>query len=65
VAAALEPDSVEKIERRHVQVALGEGHTRGQTTVDWFKITDGEPNLKLMLQFDHDRWRQLLMNSMR
>ena len=63
MAAALEPDSIQRIEHRHVQVALGEGHTRGQTTVDWFRTTDGKPNVRMVLSFDPERWRQLLLAS--
>lgn len=63
MAAALEPESIQQIEHRHVQVAMGEGHTRGQTTVDWFRTTEGKPNVRMVLAFDPKRWQQLLMDS--
>jgi inosine-uridine nucleoside N-ribohydrolase len=42
---------------------MGEGHTRGQTTVDWFRTTEGKPNVRMVLAFDPKRWQQLLMDS--
>lgn len=65
IAAALEPENIRQLEHRHVQVALGEGHTRGQTTVDWFWTTDEEPNVEMVIEFDSARWRELLLQAVR
>lgn len=65
IAAALEPEKITKLEHRHVKVALGEGHTRGQTTVDWFWTTDEEPNVRMVIEFEGRRWRELLQQALR
>lgn len=64
MAAALEPENIRRLEHRHVQVALGEGHTRGQTTVDWFWTTDEEPNVQMVLEFEGARLRELLQQAL-
>lgn len=60
VAAALEPDIVNAEETHYTQVEIAPGHTRGQTTVDWFDRADHVPNARLVLGVDRDRFWGLL-----
>ncbi len=61
VAIAIEPDLVRHSERRYVQVEPSGSSTRGQTTVDWFGLTQREPNINLILEVDRDRfWERML-----
>jgi purine nucleosidase len=63
VAAALQPEIVTSAESHHVQVEVAPGHTRGQTTVDWFDRTGQEPNVEIVLEVDRGRLWSLLEAS--
>jgi purine nucleosidase len=65
VAVALEPDIVTAEERHHIQVEIAPGHTRGQTTVDWFGSTRREPNARIVLGVDRERFWGLLDAAVR
>jgi purine nucleosidase len=52
VAAALEPDMVQKTETHYVDVELAGAQTRGQTTVDWFDRSGEASNVELVLEMD-------------
>jgi purine nucleosidase len=60
VAVALEPGIVRKSELRYVQVELSGSLTRGQTTVDWFNLTQKAPNVDIVLEVDADRFWELM-----
>jgi purine nucleosidase len=60
MAVALEPGIVTRLEHRHVAVELGGRLTRGQTTVDWFNLGGGQPNVNVILELDDDRFWELL-----
>jgi purine nucleosidase len=60
VAVAMFPDIVTASEDHYVQVELSPGHTRGQTTVDWFDRSGKEPNVELVLEVDRDRLWKLM-----
>jgi purine nucleosidase len=60
VAAALEPEIVTAAETHYTQVEVAPGHTRGQTTVDWFDRAEHEPNARIVLSVDRDRFWDLL-----
>ncbi len=59
VVAAIEPEIVELAEHRAVRVELSGGHTRGQTTVDWYGLTGAEPNVEIVLGVNPQRWWEL------
>lgn len=60
VAIAIEPDLVQRAETRAVTVELAGLHTRGQTSVDWFNLTERAPNVNVILELDFERfWRRL------
>jgi purine nucleosidase len=65
VAVALEPDIVRKAEARYVQVELAGQHTRGQTAVDWYDLTEQEPNVNLVLEVDMERFWELMQAAVR
>lgn len=56
MAAALEPQTVTKMEHRAVSVELTGKHTRGQTTVDWFGLTGKPPSVDVILEVDFDKF---------
>jgi purine nucleosidase len=60
VAVALEPEIVTAEERHYIQVEVAPGHTRGQTTVDWFDSAGREPNARIVLSVDRERFWALL-----
>ncbi len=60
MAVAVEPDVVARSEAHAVTVELAGTHTRGQTTVDWFDLTDHKPNVNILLEVDRERfWRMM------
>jgi purine nucleosidase len=65
VAAALEPEIVTAAEKHYVQVEIAPGHTRGQTTVDWFDRGGHEANTHIVLQVDRDRLWSLMEAAVR
>jgi len=60
MAVALEPGIVTRSAHRHVAVELGGALTRGQTTVDWFKLGGGKPNASIVLEVNRDRFWEML-----
>ena len=65
VAVALEPDIVRKAETHYIQVELAGQHTRGQTVVDWYGLTEQEPNVNLVLEVDMERFWELMQAAVR
>jgi purine nucleosidase len=63
VAIAIEPELVQRSEMRAVTVELTGQHTRGQTTVDWTKLTGRAPNVNVILDVDGPRFFHLLQAS--
>lgn len=60
MAVAIEPAIVTRSEHRHVAVELAGGHTRGQTTVDWFNLGGEPPNVQVILELNRDRFLEML-----
>jgi purine nucleosidase len=65
VAAALEPDIVTRAEDRYVRVELSGRHTRGQTVVDWGRLTHHEPNVNIVLEVNRERFWELFLAGVR
>ena len=63
MAIAIEPEMVQRSELRSVTVELTGKHTRGQTTVDWTRLTGQTPNVNVVLDVDGPRFFQLLEAS--
>jgi purine nucleosidase len=63
MAIAIEPDLVQRSEMLAVTVELAGQYTRGQTTVDWTRLTERAPNVNVILGVDGPRFFQLLQDS--
>jgi purine nucleosidase len=61
IAYLLEPEIYEGREV-FVEVETAPGPTQGMTIVDWWGVTDGEPNALVMNQVDADRFFDLLVD---
>ena len=44
----------------HVEIETRSELTRGMTVVDWWGLTDGDPNCLVMREIDDDRYFELL-----
>ncbi len=60
VAVAMLPEIVTAAENHYVEVEVAPGHTRGQTTVDWFDRSGKEPNVEIVLEVDRERLWSLM-----
>jgi purine nucleosidase len=47
MAVAIEP-SIATVERRHVEVLIGDGPWRGKDVIDWHGVTGEEPNVDIV-----------------
>lgn len=65
VAAAIEPSIVTRSEKKHVSIELHGSQTRGQTVIDWFGLTQQEPNAEIIHEVDQERFVQLMENGLR
>ena len=45
----------------HVHVETAPGATQGMTVIDWWQVTDNEPNALVMREIDSDRFFELLV----
>jgi purine nucleosidase len=61
LAVALEPEIVTAEEKHFIQVEVAPGHTRGQTTVDWFDRGGQDPNTHIVLGVDMARFWELMV----
>jgi purine nucleosidase len=60
IAYLIEPD-VFSGRNVHVEVDIAPGPTLGMTVVDWWRVTDAEPNAMVMRDIDSDRFFDLLV----
>ena len=60
LAVAIEPGIVTRSEKHHLAVELAEGHTRGQTVVDWMDRLGKPANAEIVLAVNHERLLDLL-----
>lgn len=60
MAVALQPEIVQKSERKSITVELNGQHTRGQTTVDWMGRSGNPANVDIIRDVDQDRFRELM-----
>jgi purine nucleosidase len=65
LAVMLEPDIVQRAERRHVAVELHGRLTRGQTVVDWTERGGRPANATIVQEVDRARFAQLLENGLK
>ena len=65
VAVALEPEIVQQVETRYVEIELAGRMTRGQTVVDWYDLANHAHNASLVLEVDRERYWELLKLSLR
>jgi purine nucleosidase len=56
MAVALEPDIVTREAHRRVEIMLGDGHVRGQSSVDHLGATKREPNCRVVYRADRERF---------
>ena len=47
MAVAIDP-SIATVERRHVEMLIGDGTDRGKDVIDWHGVTDQEPNVDVV-----------------
>ncbi len=59
IAYLLEPE-IYQGKNVYVEVETAPGSTQGMTVIDWWGVTDGEPNALVMNQVDADRFFDLL-----
>ncbi len=60
MAVAIAPDAVTREAHLRVEIALGEGHVRGQTIVDHLGVTKREPNCRVVYRVDRERFISML-----
>ncbi|MBW3667224.1 MAG: nucleoside hydrolase, partial [Actinobacteria bacterium] len=60
IAYLLEPGMFQG-RKVHVEVATAPGPTQGMTVVDWWGVTDAEPNATVMRDIDADAYFDLLV----
>ncbi len=63
VAVALDRSVATDVRSLYVEVALGEGLTRGQTIVDHTNILKKEPNIEVVLEASRDKFLKMLYDS--
>ena len=61
MAVAIEPEIVTKAQKCHVMVERAGQYSRGQTIVDWFNLNGQEPNARIVLELDPERFYELLL----
>lgn len=65
MAALLEPDIIEKSEKRAVHVELNGKSTRGMTVVDWIGFSGRTPNANIILEMNKNRLTQMLIDAVK
>ncbi len=60
IAYLLEPE-IFSGKNVHVHVETAPGATQGMTVIDWWQVTDNEPNTLVMRDIDSDRFFELLV----
>jgi purine nucleosidase len=60
LAVVLEPEIVQRAEKRTVMVETSGHHTRGQTLVDWENRLQQPVNANIILEVNYSRFLQLV-----
>jgi purine nucleosidase len=60
MAVLMEPDIVEEVAEKYVQIERMGELSRGMTVIDWWGMSKKEPNVKIILKVNSDRFYQLL-----
>jgi purine nucleosidase len=60
MAVLMEPDIVEEVAEKYVQIERMGELSRGMTVIDWWGMSTKEPNVKIVLKVNSDRFYQLL-----
>ena len=60
MAYALEPDGATELVDRPVVVALGHGHARGMTVVDWNRQNGQPDRFRILMRYDQARFEGLI-----
>ena len=65
MCVAIDDSLVIKEETRYVEIILSEGHARGQTMVDWLRVTRKPANTRVVLRADQAKFHQMLRDALR
>jgi len=65
VAAAIEPEIITKKEEHYLSVELHGRFTRGQTSVDWWDMSEKPANAELILEINQERFNQMMAEGLR
>jgi purine nucleosidase len=60
MAVLMEPDIVEEVTEKYVQIERMGELSRGMTVIDWWGMSKHEPNVKIVLKVNSNRFYQLL-----
>jgi len=63
MAVMLEPDIVTKSVEKYVQIERFGRLSRGMTVVDWWGISQRQPNVEIVLEVDQERFFDLLSSA--
>lgn len=59
MAVAIDP-SIATVQRRHVEMLIGDGPGRGKDVVDWLGVTGGEPNVEVVTHVPRQAFVEML-----
>ncbi len=59
MAVAIDP-SIATTQRRHVDVLIGDGADRGKDVIDWHGVTDGKPNIDVVIDVPREHFVSIL-----
>ena len=63
MAVLMEPEIVEEVAEKYVQIERTGELSRGMTVIDWWGMSKQPPNVKIILKVNQDRFYQLLKNA--
>ena len=63
MAVLMEPEIVEEVAEKYVQIERTGELSRGMTVIDWWGMSKQPPNVEIILKVNQDRFYQLLKNA--
>jgi purine nucleosidase len=63
MAVLMEPEIVQEVTEKYVQIERMGQLSRGMTVIDWWGMSKQPPNVKIVLKVDPDRFYELLQSA--
>jgi purine nucleosidase len=63
MAVLMEPEIVQEVTEKYVQIERMGQLSRGMTVIDWWNMSKQAPNVKIVLKVDPNRFYELLESA--